>query len=71
MYKNMIPTPTILDTMNVLHFLWKTGHMDVVAIKNFLKQQYDLSLLVLANESIVAESEDGAENYKICMKSST
>lgn len=66
----MIPTPTILDAMNVLHFLWKTGHMDVVAIKNFLEQEYDLSLIVLANENMVAESKDGAENYKICMNSS-
>lgn len=61
----MIQTPTAFDAMSVLHLLWKTNHMDVVAIKNFLKQEYNLTLTVLANGSIIAESEDGADTYTI------
>jgi hypothetical protein len=44
----MIQTPTAFDAMNVLHLLWKTNHMDIVAIKDFLKQEYNLTLTVLA-----------------------
>ena len=61
----MIQTPTAFDVMNVLHLLWKTNHMDIVAIKDFLKQEYNLTLTVLANGSIVAKSEDGADKYTI------
>lgn len=61
----MIQTPTAFDAMSVLHLLWKTNHIDIVAIKNFLKQEYNLTLTVLTNESIVAESEDGADKYVI------
>jgi hypothetical protein len=51
--------------MSVLHLLWKSNHIDVVAIKDFLKQEYNLTLTVLANGSIIAESEDGADKYTI------
>jgi hypothetical protein len=61
----MIQTPTAFDTMSVLHLLWRTNHIDVVAIKDFLKQEYNLTLTVLANGSIVAKSEDGADKYTI------
>ena len=61
----MVTIAPIFEALRVLHNLYKMDRITFVALRNYLKEQYDLQLTVLANGEIQAESQDGKQKYKI------
>lgn len=54
---------TEFEALKVLHTLWKSNLLATSEVKRLLKEQFDLELVVLANESITAQDEKS--KYKI------
>ena len=54
---------TEFEALKVLHTLWKSNLLATSEVKRLLKEQFDLELIVLANESITAQDEKS--KYKI------
>ena len=54
---------TEFETLTVLHTLWKSNILATSEVKRLLKEEFDLELVVLANESITAQDEKS--KYKI------
>lgn len=54
---------TEFEALKVLHTLWKSNLLATSEVKRLLKEEFDLELVVLVNESITAEDEKS--KYKI------
>jgi hypothetical protein len=54
---------TEFEALKVLHTLWKSNLLATSEVKRLLKEQFDLELVGLANESITAQDEKS--KYKI------
>jgi hypothetical protein len=61
----MIAKATTFEALRVLHNMYKMRSITINVLQNYIKEQYDLQLTVLANGSIQAESQDGNQKYKI------
>ncbi len=56
---------TDIDTLRVLHTLWKSRRLETAVVKRLLKEEFDLDLTVLANGEISAQTPDGKIKYSI------
>jgi hypothetical protein len=61
----MVGRATELDTLRVLHTLWKSRKLETSTVKRLLKEEFDLDLTVLANGEIKAQTPDGKIKYSI------
>lgn len=61
----MIAKATEFEALRVLHNMYKMKSITINVVQNYLKEQYDLQLTVLANGEIQAQSQDGKQKYKI------
>jgi hypothetical protein len=61
----MVSKAPIFEALKVLHNMYRMQTITINVVQNYLKEQYDLQLTVLANGSIQAESQDGKQKYKI------
>lgn len=61
----MVTKAPVFEALRVLHNMYRMQRITVSGVKNYIKEQYDLELTVLANGEIQAESQDKKHKYLI------